>query len=244
MTRLLMPLPSEEFDPTEAAIPWQRLRGANIDVVFATPDGRPARCDPMSLTGVVFGQIGAKPDAKEAYRALEEDPAFLSPIRYQDIKASEYDAVHLSGGHAPGMKPYLESKILQAQIVEFFSLGLTVSAVCHGQVLLARSIDPLTQKSVLHGRRATALTKLLERTGFWLTVWTLGRRFRTYPEYVQDEVSRAIGDASKFETGPTPPSYDKGFTVTDGNLITARWPGDADELGRRLVEALTEAQPS
>jgi putative intracellular protease/amidase len=142
------------------------------------------------------------------------------------------------------MKPYLESKILQRQIVDFFALGRTISAVCHGQVLLARSIDPSTQKSVLHGRRVTALTKLLERTGFWLTVWTLGRRFRTYPEYVQDEVSRAIGDASKFETGPQPPSYDNGFSVTDGNLITARWPGDADELGRRLVDVLTANGPS
>lgn len=238
MTTVLMPLPSEEFDPTEAAVPWKRLREANIDVVFATPDGQPAHCDPMSLRGVVFRQIGAKAADREIYHELEQDPAFRSPIRYDSIKASEYAAIHLSGGHAPGMKPYLESKILQQQIVEFFALGRTVSAVCHGQVLLARSIDPSTQKSVLHGRRVTALTKLLERIGFWLTVWTLGRRFRTYPEYVEDEVIRAIGDASKFERGPQPASYEKGFTVTDGNLITARWPGDAAELGKRLVEKL------
>jgi putative intracellular protease/amidase len=238
MTTVLMPLPCEEFDPTEAAIPWKRLREANIDVVFATPDGRKASCDPLSLTGVVFGQIGARPDALACYRELEEDAAFRSPIRYDDIKASEFDAVHLSGGHAPGMKPYLESKILQQQLVDFFALDRVVSAVCHGQVLLARSIDPSTQKSVLHGRRATALTKRLERAGFWLTVWTLGRHFRTYPEYVQDEVSRALGDASHFETGPQPPTYANGFTVTDGNLITARWPGDAEELGQRLVAAL------
>ena len=119
-----------------------------------------------------------------------------------------------------------------------YALDRVVSAVCHGQVLLSRSIDPSTQKSVLHGRRATALTKRLERAGFWLTVWTLGRHFRTYPEYVQDEVSRALGDASNFETGPQPPTYANGFTVTDGNLITARWPGDAEELGQRLVAAL------
>lgn len=209
-----------------------------MEVVFATPDGRPASADPITLRGVVFGQIGTKPDDKETYHELERDPAFRSPIRYQDIKTSDYDAIHLSGGHAPGMKPYLESKILQDQIVEFFLLGRTVSAVCHGPVLLARSIDPATQKSVLHGRRVTALTKLLERAGFWMTVWTLGRHFRTYPEYVQDEVCRAIGDASGFEKGPQPATYDDGFTVTDGNLITARWPGDADALGQSLVRAL------
>ena len=243
MTTILMPLPSEDFDPTEVAIPWRRLRKANMNVVFATPDGQPASCDPVTLRGVVFGQIGARSDAKEIYRELESDPAFRSPIRYTDIKASEFDGIHLSGGHAPGMKPYLESKLLQQQIVEFFVLGRTVSAVCHGPVLLARSIDPSTQKSVLHGRRITALTKLLERTGFWLTVWTLGRHFRTYPEYVQDEVIRAIGDASKFEKGPQPASYDLGYTVIDDNLITARWPGDADELGKRLVSMLRASSP-
>lgn len=244
MTTVLMPLPSEDFDPTEAALPWKRLCEAHIEVVFATPDGQPASCDPITLRGVVFGQIGARAGDREVYRELEQDPAFRSPIRYADIKASEYDAIHLCGGHAPGMKPYLESKILQQQIVEFFVLGRTVSAVCHGPVLLARSIDPATQKSVLHGRRITALTKMLERTGFWMTVWTLGRHFRTYPEYVQDEVSGAIGDPSKFEKGPQPPSYHKGFTVTDDNLITARWPGDADELGKCLVSALKTNRPT
>lgn len=244
MTTILMPLPSQDFDPTEAAIPWKRLSEADVNVVFATPDGKAANCDPVTLRGVVFGQIGAKSDDKEVYRQLEQDPAFRFPIRYEDIKASEYDGIHLCGGHAPGMKPYLESKLLQEQIVEFFTLGRIVSAVCHGPVLLARSIDPTTQQSVLHGRRMTALTKLLERTGFWMTVWTLGRHFRTYPEYVQDEVIRAIGDASKFEKGPQPASYDKGYTVTDGNLITARWPGDADELGRRLVDALKARNPA
>jgi len=244
MTTLLMPLPREDFDPTEAALPWKHLREAGMNVVFATPDGQPATCDPVTLRGVVFGRIGARSDDKAVYRDLEQDPAFRTPIRYADIKASEYDGIHLSGGHAPGMKPYLESEILQRQIVEFFQLGHTVSAVCHGPVLLARSIDPTTQNSVLHGRRITALTKLLERAGFWMTVWTLGNHFRTYPEYVQDEVIRAIGDASRFEKGPQPASYDKGFTVTDGNLITARWPGDADELGRRLVSALQSSRPA
>jgi putative intracellular protease/amidase len=108
--------------------------------------------------------------------------------------------------------------------------------VCHGPVLLARSQHPDTGRSVVAGRRMTALTKLLERSGYWLTRWTLGRRFRTYPEYVQDEVVRAIGDRTKFEMGPLVPSYANPFTVTDGNLVTARWPGDSDRLGRELAQ--------
>jgi len=238
MTALLMPLPSEGFEPTEAAVPWKHLRAAGIDVVFATADGKPAQCDPLALEGVFFGQIGARPADVETYHELVRDPAFQNPIRYDEIDPTGFAGVHLAGGHAPGMKPYLESALLQDKMVDFFSRDLTISAICHGPVLLARSIDPTTHRSVLYGRRLTALTKKLERSAFWLTVWSLGRHFRTYPDYVQDEVKRAVGEQGRFEVGPFGASYDRGFTVIDGNLITARWPGDSDDLGRALVNAL------
>jgi len=240
MTRVLIPLPSEDFEPTEAAVPWKCLRNAGVEVVFATPDGEPARCDPKALDGVVFGQIGATREDAALYREMERDEAFLHPIRYDAIESDRFDAVHLPGGHAPGMRPYLESEILQARLAEFFRDDKPVSAVCHGPVLLARTKDPRTGQSVLQGRRLTALTKLLERSGYWLTVWTLGKRFRTYPKYVQDEVAEAVGDRSKFEGGPLVPSYDNPFVVRDGNLLTARWPGDAKRLGEVLVEMLAE----
>lgn len=236
--RVLIPLPSEDFEPTEAAVPWRCLRSAGVEVVFATPDGKPGACDPLALEGVVFGQIGAKPADVELYREMEHDAAFRAPIAYHEIEVASFDALHLPGGHAPGMRPYLESEILQAKAIEFFAQQKIVSAICHGPVVLARANDPSTGRSVLHGRRATALTKMLERSAWLLTMWTLGRRFRTYPTYVQDEVTAAIGDASKFETGPLVPSYRNPFTVRDGNLVTARWPGDAHRLGDELTELL------
>ena len=236
--RVLIPLPSEDFEPTEVAAPWQVLRQGGVEVVFATPDGKPGACDPLALEGVVFKQIGATATDAAIYREMESDAAFRNPIRYDAIEVDEYVAMHLPGGHAPGMVPYLESKVLQAKAAEFFAADKLVSAVCHGPVVLARSVDPRTGRSVLHGRRVTALTKLLERSGYLLTVWRLGKRFRTYPAYVQDEVIGAIGDRTKFETGPLVPSYSNPFTLTDGNLITARWPGDARRLGEVLLQRI------
>ncbi len=236
--RLVMPLPTEDFDPTETAVPWKVLRDGGIEVVFATPDGKPGACDPMSLEGVVFKQIGATKEDAAIYAEMAADPAFLNPIRYDEIKVEDYAALHLPGGHAPGMVPYLESEMLQTKVADFFIADKLVSAVCHGPVVLARTKDPRTGKSVLHGRRLTALTKLLEGSGYMLTMWTLGKRFRTYPEYVQDEIVAAVGDKSKFETGPIIPSYSNPFVVTDGNLLTARWPGDARKLGEALLDRL------
>jgi putative intracellular protease/amidase len=209
--------------------------------VFATPDGRAGACDPVALEGVVFGQIGAKPADAQLYREMERDAAFQHPIAYHDIEVEAFDALHLPGGHAPGMRPYLESEILQAKVVEFFAHDKLVSAICHGPIVLARAKDPVTGRSLLHGRRSTALTKMLERSGWLLTMWTLGRRFRTYPTYVQDEVVAAIGDASKFDSGPLVPSYRNPFTVRDGNLITARWPGDAHRLADELTDLLVSS---
>ena len=110
---------------------------------------------------------------------------------------------------------------------------------------LSRKKDPefRTGRSVLRGRRVTALTRRLERSGYLLTMWTLGKHFRTYPEYVQDEVIGAIGDPAKFEKGPLLPSYSNPYTLTDGNLITARWPGDARRLGEVLLARIQAGGP-
>ena len=84
----------------------------------------------------------------------------------------------------------------------------------------------------------TALTKCLERTAYFLTAWKLGSYYRTYPEYVQDEVIRALGERALFQTGPLIPSYRNGFTVRDRNLVTARWPGDAKAYAEALLALL------
>jgi len=48
MSRILIPLPNRDFDPTEVAIPWQVLRAADHEFAFATPDGERAHADDVS----------------------------------------------------------------------------------------------------------------------------------------------------------------------------------------------------
>lgn len=236
--RVLMPLPNADFDPTETAVPWDVLRKAGIDVIFATEDGEPGACDPLMITGSLFGQMGALPGNIALYRAMEKDAAFRAPMRFADVKVDDFAGLTVPGGHAKGMRPYLESKVLQEKVVDFFRAEKPAGAICHGGVVLARSVDPRTGASVIHGRTMTALTKRLERTAYFLTAWKLGSYYRTYPEYVQDEVVRALGDRALFQTGPLVPSYRNGFTVRDRNLVTARWPGDAKAYAEALLALL------
>ncbi|MCP4503830.1 MAG: hypothetical protein GY822_28220 [Deltaproteobacteria bacterium] len=82
-----------------------------------------------------------KADARglAAYKALLDAPEFDQTTAYDDVKAEEFDAILLPGGHAPGMKPYLESATLQEIVLAFFDAKKSVAAICHGVVVLART---------------------------------------------------------------------------------------------------------
>ena len=136
------------------------------------------------------------------------------------------------------MRQYLESKILQEKVVDFFRLNKLIGSVCHGPLVLARSIDAKTGKSVIFNYRITALTKFLEKLAYYLTKWKLGDYYRTYPAYVQDEIESYLENANNFKTGI---SGFIPFLVEDRNLITARWPNDVEKLANRLAEKLNAA---
>lgn len=244
--RVLVPLPDADFDTTEVAVPWRLLTRAGHEVVFATESGgaRPA-CDPLLITGVLFGQLGAEPEPKVFYRELEGDAAFGAPIAWSAIVPSDYDMLVLPGGHAPGMKQYLGSAELHRALAAFWALKRPVGAICHGVIPLARAIDRETQKSVIYKKRTTCLPKYMEQIAYYLTAWKLGRYYRTYPAYVEDEVRGALERPEQMVVGPfsltkrgTQDDDGPAFVVEDGDYVSARWPGDAYLFAKKLLERL------
>ena len=163
--RVLVPLPDRDFDVTEVAVPWRILRDAGHEVVFATERaGTVPAADPRLLTGVLFGQLGASPEAKARYWELTEAPEFAATIGWADLDPAGFDGLLLPGGHAPGMRQYLGSPRLSEQVGRFWSLGRPVGAICHGVLVLARTRDPATGRSVLADRLTTCLPKYMERS--------------------------------------------------------------------------------
>lgn len=282
MASVLVPLPARDFDPTEAAVSACVLRERGHTVRFATPCGQRAHADPVMLTGEGLDPWGLVPGLKHvvligrtlradaagrrAYAEIERDGAFLSPLRHAEARAADFDALLLPGGHAPGMREYLESPILAALVAAFFDADKPVAAICHGVVLAARSVSPRTGRSVLHGRKTTALTWSLERAAanlarvvrFWDPHY-----YRTYREEpgepagfrsVQAEVTRALARAEDFLDVPAdapdrfrktsgmsrdrPDDERPAFVVRDGRYVSARWPGDAHTFARRFAEVL------
>lgn len=245
--RVLIPLPDRDFDVTEVAVPWRVLTRAGHEVVFATERGGAApACDPLLLTGVLFGQLGAEPEPRRFYDEMTRAPGFRAPIAWGAIAPTDYDALVLPGGHAPGMRQYLGSEALQRKVFEYSALGRPLGAICHGVLLLARAKDPSTGRSALAARRTTCLPKYMERSAYYLTAWKLGRYYRTYPAYVEDEVRSALDDPQRqFVRGPrtlasrgTDADDRAAFVVEDGDYVSARWPGDAYLFAKRLLARL------
>jgi putative intracellular protease/amidase len=286
VARVLILLPARDFDPSEAAASWRVLVDAGHAVGFATPDGKPAIADDIMVTGrgldlwstipvlrnfpLVGLLLRANRDARDAYVAMIGDPNYIAPQRWDAVDATAFDALLLPGGHrARGMRDYLESSVLQRQVISFFEANKPVAAICHGVLLAARSISPQTGRSVLHGYRTTALTWALERSA-----WSLARvtrfwdpnYYRTYLEQdgqpdgfmsVQQEVTRALARAEDFMDVPaTDPDYRRktsglqrdtiddarqAFVVRDRNYISARWPGDVHTFAKTFAAMLNEA---
>jgi putative intracellular protease/amidase len=287
---VLIVLPKHDFDPSEVAITWRVLRDAGNSLTFATPDGLPAAADPLMLSGEeldLWGRIPvlrnikvlglalrANGAARRAYSSMQASVSFGAPVPYTSLGVDEYDGLVLPGGHwARGMRQYLEDAQLQRLVGDFFDADKPVAAICHGVVLAARSRSARTGKSVLYGRKTTALTWRLEKAA-WSTMKYFGRvwdpaYYRTYLEgaeepdgyrSVQAEVSRALASPADFCDVPkgTDDYFRKSsglfrdsegdrrpaWVVSDCRYVSARWPGDVHAFAAAFAAVLAEFRAS
>jgi putative intracellular protease/amidase len=283
MATVLVPIPDRDFDPTEVAVSWRVLTDNGHQVIFATESGTSGVADDIMVTGrgldiwsalPVLGSLPlvglvlrANTKGRDAYAAMVRSQEYRHPVSWRRATLDGIDALLLPGGHrARGMRGYIDSDILQRLVVEAFAREMIVAAICHGVLLAARSIDAGTGRSVLYGRKTTALTWAMERLAWRLTRITRfwdPDYYRTYSEEpgqpggymsVQSEVTRALADPTDFrdvERGTphwrlkssgmardTATDSRPAFVVDDGNYVSARWPGDTHTFAGIVSEKL------
>ncbi len=223
---ILMPLPHQDFDPTEVGTTWRILSEAGHHVHFATPDGLVAIADPLMISGEGLDAWGFVPGlkkikllglllraqgpARQAYAQMQVDSHFIQPMTYEQAMARDlaapFDALVLPGGHAKGMRPYLESTVLQNLVSRFFapqpprgtassrgsclSWGATGSPVAPSRYRTLGVVGPQDHGSDLEARKICLgfdaavgtflgpdLLPHLHRSG-WRSAWVLGCRSR------------------------------------------------------------------
>ena len=287
MGTVLIPIPDRDFDPTEVAVSWRVLTRNGHRVLFATESGTAGAADDIMVTGrgldiwsalpilgaipVIGLMLRANKDARDAYAAMVQSTEFQHPVSWSQATLDDIDALLLPGGHrARGMRSYIDSDILQRLVVDAFAGEVTVAAICHGVLLAARSVDPATGRSVLYGRKTTALTWAMERLAWRLTRVTRfwdPNYYRTYTEQpgqpggymsVQSEVTRALKDPADFcdvvrgspqwwlkSSGmarDTATDSRPAFVVEDSGYVSARWPGDTHTFATVLSQKLKSAR--
>jgi len=251
-----MPLPSKDFDPTEAGVIFYQLMMQGCEVIIATPRANVAEPDQLMFTGKKLGLLKyalmADKNGRLSGNYMLTSKSFKNPISYDAINVNEYDGIVLPGGHDKGMREYLESKILQHKVLEFDESKKLIAAICHGVIVLARTKNK-TGRSILFNKKVTSLLKNQEMLAFNLTRVYLGDYYLTYPITVEDEVKSVLQDENQFKSGikynnfftvsllkrDEVNKYDDSFVVHDENILTARWPGDAHYLSRKILDVLS-----
>ncbi|MCO4793710.1 MAG: DJ-1/PfpI family protein [Bacteriovoracaceae bacterium] len=254
MSKVLIILPTTDFDPSESSIPWKILKESGHEVSFGTPSGKIVSADPIMLTGkslgLLAGSLMADKNALAAYSEMTASEEFNSPLSWNSLDHSKFDALIIPGGHAQGVKEMLENEGLKNLTSSFFEKDKIVGAVCHGVLLVARS-KTVDGDSLLKGRKTTGLLKSQEMLAHNLTRLWKGDYYRTYPGItVEDEVKLQLATPSDFIKGPLPITRDSsknlspGFCFVDRNYISARWPGDCHTWAMAIDKKLKSLQTS
>ncbi len=184
------------------------LRAAGIEVSIATPGGVKPTVDAASLAGNDFGA---------AVDAIADELA--APLVLADVKAADFDAVYLPGGHGP-MVDLAVDPALGRLLVDFEASGKVVAALCHGPAGLLSAVRE-DGTFAFAGRELTVFTDEEERQG-GLDV----------PYFVEARL-RDLG--ARVSSGPAWSST----VVVDGNLVTGQNPQSSVDTARRVADLLS-----
>ncbi|CAM1505945.1 Fc.00g115820.m01.CDS01 [Cosmosporella sp. VM-42] len=232
-------------DPTETAVPYIAFKDAGFDVDFATEDGKSPECDKVLLEGLSQKILGASKSVVQDYAKMLTSEEWKHPHSWATpgFSLDEYSLVFLPGGHDKSVRQIMDSETAYDLLAAYFPKTRrpdsvkAVGAICHGVLVLAQSIGADGQ-SILSECTTTTLPARFEQVAYWGTRLFLGDYYKTYgagSEDVEETVKRALNDPStqfKGSLGLSP------FVVEDPkyNYISARFPADAEELGRKMVD--------
>lgn len=227
---------------TETAVPFTIFKDAGYAITFATEAASVPKCDAKMLEGITQVILGAKKAVVEQYNTMAASPEWNAPISWktEGFSLDDYDLVFLPGGHEKGVRQVIDSPDVHALIRDYFPKTKkpskkVVGAVCHGVMVLSETKND-GGKSVLYGAKTTALPTRFEQLAFWGTRLFLGDYYKTYgacSENVEEAVTKTLEKPEDFKCslGAAP------FVVEDEtfNYVSARFPGDAELLGEKLV---------
>ncbi|QBI54359.1 type 1 glutamine amidotransferase domain-containing protein [Streptomonospora litoralis] len=201
----------------EVAAPYRVFTDAGHEVAVATPGGVQPVADGASLAPEAnSGEEGAA----AVRQALETIEGLRSPLRLEEVRVGDFDAVFYPGGHGP-MEDLASNgdsaRLLRATLESRTPLGV----VCHGPAALLATA-PAGSESPFAGYRLT---------GFTNTEETQAGLADKAPWLLQDRLE-ALG-ADFAEGAAWAPNV-----VVDGTLYTGQNPASSAPLANEMLTAL------
>ncbi|MBC2867113.1 type 1 glutamine amidotransferase domain-containing protein [Streptomyces mexicanus] len=202
----------------EVAASHKVLKAAGAHVDIATPAGVRPTVDALSLS-----EQGGVPaaDAEEfrAYLAGIEEQ-LSTPLTLSEVRASDYDAIYIPGGHAP-MADLAQDADLGRLLNEADAQGTIVAALCHGVAGLLSAVKE-DGTFTFAGKSLTSFTDEEERQG------GLGENTPYFLESRLRDRGATVRTGAPWTT----------TVVVDGNLITGQNPQSSIGTAERVLKAI------
>lgn len=227
MKKILMILTSHEaLDNTDSTTgvwlgeftdPYYEFIEKGYEVTLASPLGGEPPVDPRSK---LTENISASNRKFEKDEKAQE--AFRNTQPLEKINTEDFDALFFPGGHGPMWD--LATSDLNAQIVlEFFTSGRPIGAVCHGPAALLKAAEK--EPALLKGREVTAYSNAEEK---------LVMLSDNIPFKLQDRLAEL---GANFDAATIP------FTANvkvSGTLVTGQNPASANGTAKEVIALLEE----
>lgn len=203
----------------ELAAPYYIFTEAGFELTIASPNGGPVPLDPKSESIIMATQ--------RTKRFLKDEEAmnFLShSIVLQEVKAEDFDAVFLPGGHGP-MWDIADNTTVKKLLEAFNRENKLIASVCHGVAgLLA-----------LQNENGELLIKDKQLTGFSNSEEDSAGLTKVVPFLLETKLLSLGALYSKKANYLS-------HVVADGNIITGQNPASSEELAKKIVTLLKEAK--
>jgi len=131
---------------TEFSEPYAALIAAESSVTVASPRGAAAPIDPRSY-----------PDAASITAARDALARLNATYPLAALRAADFDAVFLPGGHGP-MFDMAHNSALKTLLRDFHAARKPIGAVCHGPAGLL-GVTLMDGTTLLRGKRVTGFTR-------------------------------------------------------------------------------------
>lgn len=199
----------------EFATPYYIFKEAGSEVSVASPKGGQVPTDPKSLAIILATQ-----NTKRFLKDAEALHLLSHSTELASIKADDFDAIFLPGGHGP-MWDLADNKDLKQLLEDFDRAGKPIGAVCHGVAGLLTMIN----ENGGHGVKGKHLTSF------------------SNSEEESTNLTNVVPFLLETKLVSLGASYSKeanyiSHVVVDGHFITGQNPASSGEVAKRIIGLL------